>query len=185
MNLEFLYYQEKQILDGSDSEMKKLNPLINRFDEFMATSPIQETIKIIVLSYIEKYAQDKYFATCFYDLNSSLERPKKPDYLDKYDFYMPKEEMIRKDIEHLILRIFKDDYEKTNARYLKELELAFSENQNLNNTIEEALNGKEFSKKTTNETTIYTIEESPIAEIEVRPKKFIMRTNPDKWKAYY
>ena len=54
-----------------------------------------------------------------------------------------------------------------------------------NTAIEEVLEGKVYSKNETSESTIFTVEDSHISEIEVTPLKFVLRTNPDKWEAYY
>ncbi|XRE43157.1 hypothetical protein ACIVBQ_001361 [Tenacibaculum discolor] len=185
INLDFLYYQRTSVLDGVDPKEEEYKKVARVFKRKMKQCELSEVIELIILGYKEQYAQHKFYSICFYDVNSPLERPEKPEYLGKNDFYMPKEEMARKDIEHLILRIFEDDYQKTNTNYLKELELLFVEEQDFNIAIEEVLEGKVFSKKESSEAIIYEVEDSSIKEIEVTQKKFIMRTNPDKWKAYY
>ena len=186
INLDFLYYQRVAVLDGTDPKEEEYEDLADIFYEKMIQKELQEVVQFIIVAYKEKYAQHKFFSTCFYDVNSPLNRPEKPTYLKESDLYMAKAEMGRKDIEHSILRIFKDDYEKTNTRYLEELELVFTESQNnLNESIEEALGGKEFTKNESEESTIYTVEGSAISEIEINPTKFVLRTNKEKWKAYY
>lgn len=184
LNLDFLYYQEEQILDGKDPNMKTYNEQEEVFDNYMISKSILKVVQVIILSYKEKYAQYKFFSTCFYDLNSPLDRPEKPKHLGKYDFYMPKEEMSRKDIEHIILRKVRDE-KRHSVRYLKELELMFVEPQILGDAIEEALEGKEFSINESTENITYNIENSAISEIEVSPTKFVLRTNQDKWAVYY
>ncbi len=185
IKLDFLYYQEAQILDASDPNMEIYKPQEEKFDNFMVTKSILEIVELIITSYKDKYAQHKFFAGCFYDVSKPMIDTQYPDYLDEHDFYIPKEEMTREDIKHLILRIFKDDYNKTNARYLKELELVFLKPQNLNNTILKALESKEVSMQETNGVIIYTVADSAISEIEISSTRFLMRTNSDKWKAYY
>lgn len=186
INLDFLYYQRVAVLDGVDLKEQRMNELESLFDDFMKKRELSDVIKLMILGYKEKYAQHKFYAGCFYDVSTGFNRPEKPDYLNEYDYYMHNKNMSRKDIEHIILRVFKDDYEKTNTRYLEELELVFTESQNnLSEAIEEALEEKEFTKNESTESTIYTVEDSAISEIEINPTKFILRTNKEKWKAYY
>ncbi len=185
INLDFLYYQRVAVLDGVDPKEEKLKKTARVFKKNMKEYKLNEVIQLIIYSYKENYAQHKFFSACFYDVKTGLDRPQEPEGIGKYDQYMSKQNMARKDIEHSILRIFKDDYEKTNARFLKEMELLFVDNQELKDSVEEALEGKEFSKNEDGEITIYKVEDSPIAEIELSPKKFVLRTNSDKWKAYY
>jgi hypothetical protein len=186
INLDFLYYQRVAVLDGVDTKEEEYKKTVRVFKRKMKTCKLHEAIQFIILGYKENYAQHKFYSTCFYDVKSTIEDTEYPDYIGKYDFYMSKEEMVRKDIEHIILRVFKDDYKKTNTRYLEELELVFTESQNnLSEAIEEALEEKEFTKNESTESTIYTVEDSAISEIEINPTKFILRTNKEKWKAYY
>ncbi|PKH50016.1 hypothetical protein CXF68_04540 [Tenacibaculum sp. Bg11-29] len=173
------------VLDGVDPKEEQYKQIVSSFNKKMKECELNKAVQLIILGYKEKYAQYKFYGGCFYEIKTPIIDTEYPDYLGMNDFYMPKEEMKRKDIEHLILRIFKDDYEKTNTRYLQELELVFTESQDLNDTIEKTLKGKVFSKKESSESIIFTVEDSPISEIEITSKKFILRTNPDKWKAYY
>ncbi|WP_299119600.1 hypothetical protein [uncultured Tenacibaculum sp.] len=185
INLDFLYYQRKLILDGVDPKEEEYKSVARIFENEMKKCELSKAVQLIILGYKEKYAQHKFYGGCFYEVKTPMVDTEYPDYLGPNDFYMPKQEMSRRDIEHLILRIFKDDYEKTNTRYLQELELMFTEPQDLNDVIEKTLKDKEFSKKESYKSTFFIVEDSPISEIEVSSKKFIMRTNSDKWKAYY
>jgi hypothetical protein len=188
MNLEFLYYQRKLILDGSDPKQKELDHLELSFDDFMQTAPLSEVIKITIKAYKEQYAQHNFFAGCFYKIGSGWESPKYPDNLGlrSDDFYLHKDRMARTDIEYVILRIFKDDYAKTNARYLEELELVFSEPiYHLETAIRESLTDMEFTEETVMKDKIFTVNNSPIAAIKVSNKKFMLKINSEKWKAYY
>jgi hypothetical protein len=185
INLDFLYYQAMPVLGGIDPKEEKYDDIADVFYERMVSSQLSEAIQLIILGYKEKFAQYKFYATCFYDVNIPLEDSKYPEGLSKYDYFMPKTKMARNDIQHLILRIFKDDYKKTNARFLKEMELVFTSSQNLNNVIEDALEGKEVIITQVDDVVKYSVVDSAISEIEVSPLKFIMRINSDKWKAYY
>ncbi|CAA0205881.1 hypothetical protein ACE1MK_07770 [Tenacibaculum maritimum] len=185
INLEFLYYQRKLVLDGVDSQEIEYKKIARIFKNRMKVCELEEAIQLIILGYKEQYAQHKFYSTCFYEVKTPIIDTEYPENLRKHDFYMPKEEMSRDDIEHLILRIFEEDYTKTNTDYLKELELVFTDPQSLPLPIEEALEGKDFSKRESSDTIIYTVENSPIKEIEITSKKFVLRTNRDKWKAYY
>ncbi len=84
-----------------------------------------------------------------------------------------------------IIYLFKDDYEKTNAEYLTELELKFKNNQDLIQAVEDALVGLHFTKEATTDGVIFKVEDSPISEIELKHDTFYLRTNRDKWIAYY
>ncbi|PTX60641.1 hypothetical protein C8N46_106287 [Kordia periserrulae] len=188
MNLEFLYYQRKLILDGFDPKEFELGNLRITFNEFMQSASLSDVIKVIINAYKEQYAQHKFFAVCFYDEDTNWESPKYPDNLGlrTNDFYLQKNRMTRTDIEYLILRILKDDYTKTNARYLEELELVFAKPMyNLETTIRESLIGMEFTEESTMNVKIFTVNDSPIDEIKISNEKFILKINRDKWKAYY
>ncbi|MCK8482295.1 DUF4070 domain-containing protein [Psychroserpens algicola] len=185
LNLDFLYYQEQQILDGKDPNMETYEEQEDTFIDFVSTKPLSDVIKLFILSYKEKYAQHNFFAGCFYDIKTGMEQSTEPENIGEHDFFMSKEKMTRKDIEHIILRIFKDDYEKTNTRFLKELELVFTEPQDFNNAITNALAGKDFSINELEGRKLFIIENSAISEIEISPLKFVLRTNSEKWVAYY
>lgn len=185
INLDFLYYQRVAVLDGLDLKEEEYKKKARVFKNKMKDCKLSEAIQLIIYGYKEQYAQHKFYSICFYDVKTGLSRPEEPEGIRKKDFYMSKINMARKDIEHIILRIYEDDYKKTNTDYLKELELVFVEPQKLNKEIEEALEGKKFSKNVFTESTVYTIEDSPISEIEVGSEKFLLKTNPTKWKAYY
>ena len=145
INLDFLYYQRIAVLDGVDPQEEEYKKVARVFKNKMKTCKLDEAVQLIILGYKEKYAQQGFYSTCFYEVKIPIIDIEYPDYLGENDFYMPKEEMTRKDIEHLILRIYEDDYEKTNTDYLQELELAFTAPQDLNTAIEKVLEGKVVS----------------------------------------
>ena len=188
MNLDFLYYQRKLILEGNDPKEQELKPLVNTFYNYMATQSLSDIVKVIIASYKEQYSQHKFYISCFYDPTTSWETPKYPDHLglDNHDFYLSKDRMTRNDIEHILLRIFTDDHTKTNTNFLEELELIFTNPQNdLGNTIQESLVDKEFTVSESTNKKTFIVSNSAISEIELTDKKFIMRINTNKWKAYY
>lgn len=185
INLEFLYYQEKQGLDWTDPNMELYNEQEWEFDKQMKIMNLKDVIKIIIEGYNEKYPQHKFFKTCFYDTKTGIGNGTYPDHLGQYDYYQPSSKMARKDIKHLIMHIDKGIKGVGNARYMKELELEFFEPQNFDIVVKIALKDKDFSTSHTSNSTIYKVKDSAISEIEITPLKFKLRTNPQKWIAYY
>lgn len=185
INLEFLYYQEKQGLDWTDPNMKIYDEQEWEFKRKMKTTDLKDVIKIIIEGYKEKYPQHKFFARCFRNSKAGIGNVIYPDHLGQYDYYQPSSKMARKDIEHLIMHIDKGIKGVGNARYMKELELEFFEPQNFDIVVKIALKHKDFSTSHTSNSTIYKVKDSAISEIEITPLKFKLRTNPQKWIAYY
>lgn len=185
INLDFLYYQEKQGLDWTDPNMEIYDDQEWEFKRKMKTVHLKDVIKLIINGYKEKYPQHKFFAICFYDTKTGIDTPPYPSHLGKHDYYMPYNEMARKDIKHLIMHIDKGINGVGNARYMKELELEFFESQNFDIVIKDTLKGKDFSTSQTSNSTVYKVKDSAISEIEITPLKFKLTTNPQKWIAYY
>jgi hypothetical protein len=155
------------------------------FDEKMKTLNLKDVIKLIINGYKEKYPQHKFFAGCFYDTKTGIGNVTYPDHLGQYDYYQPSSKMGRKDIKHLIMHIDKGIKGVGNARYMKELELEFFEPQNFDAIVKNTLKGKDFSISHTSNSTIYKVKDSAISEVEISSLQFKLRTNPQKWIAYY
>lgn len=185
INLDFLYYQETQGLDWTDPNMEVYDEQEWEFDRKMKTIALKDVIKLIIEGYKEKYPQQKFFKTCFYDTKTGIGNGKYPAHLGQYDYYQPSKKMARKDIKHLIMHIDKGIKGIGNARYMKELELEFFEPQTFNTVVKKTLQGKDFSISYTSHSTVYKVKDSAISEIEITPLKFKLTTNPQKWIAYY
>jgi len=184
--LDFLYYQEQQILDGKDPKMDELRPHIFKFKEYMGAAPLENIIQLILHAHEEKYPQPKYWYTKLLVPNSSSIEVTYPSDLDEEsDLYLSPKEMTRDDLSHLILRQFDDV--ANNSFLLKELELAFEEPQDypaLVQTIEGSLEGLTFVKDETLEETVFTVEDSPIANVRITPNTFVLGINQDTWIRY-
>ncbi|NAS30950.1 hypothetical protein GTQ40_08220 [Flavobacteriaceae bacterium R38] len=186
-NLDFLYYQEKQILDATDPKMDELRPDIESFETYLKTTSILNIVALIVKSYSNNYPQEKYWYTKLLVENAYKINVEYPDNLDEEaDLYAITEEIERNDIKHLILRRF-DDF-KNNSYFLNSLELAFIEPQNLDKlseAIQRELGNISFSINNTNQQVIFSVDNSPISEIILKPDSFLLNINPNKRVRYF
>jgi hypothetical protein len=186
-DLAFLYYQEEGILDGVDPNMEQLYPHIDKFKKFIGSSSLSDLLQLICISYKEEYGQDKYWYSELLIKGAYKIAVIYPSDLDEEaDIYLPKEKMIRKDLNHLTLKMFNDV--KNNSYLLKEMEIVFKEPQDhlvLAQNIEEGLEGVSFTREDTLEEIAITVSDSPIASIAINATTFRMIINQDRWVRYF
>lgn len=184
--LEFLYYQERAILDGTDPKMKELEPHIEKFAHYITTVPIKELLKLMIIAYKDRFGQSNYWADyqikrnrLDYDYNFEY-----PEDLDEdKDLYMPTKVLERTDLQYIIVR--KKLATKYLNPFLDTFEIAYKGLQpDFSSTVQEALSGKAVTKTVNGDHTIFDLQESPIARITLSNDKFIMKINPDYWKFY-
>ncbi|WP_420571851.1 hypothetical protein [Kordia sp.] len=186
LDLKFFYYPVKQILDAKDEEYIALWPIMDDFEKYINTAPILEICRLIVISYKEQYAQQKYWYRKLLDGNAfgiDYEYPKELD--EESDRYAPKKVLKRNDFEYVLMRQF-DDAAK-NCYYLKEFEIKFSTSQNLvefQTAIESGLEGKAFTKSSTTDQISYIVSNSPISKVVISNTKFLMYIDSEKWVWY-
>ena len=186
LDLKFFYYPVKQILDAKDEEYIALWPIMDDFEKYINTSSIPEVCELIVISYKQQYAQQKYWYRKLLNGDSfgiDYEYPKELD--EEADLFAPKEVLERNDFEYVLMRQF-DDVEK-NCYYLKEFEIKFSTSQDLIQfqvAIENGLEGKTFTKSSIANEVSYVVTNSSISKIVISDTKFLMHINPEKWVWY-
>ena len=185
MNLEFLYYQQKGILDGRDPKMEKLKPSIDLYYEALNNSKIEDVIGLIIKPYREQYAQFKYLFMGLYKAGSHGLKVTYPSFVDlEKDYYLPVAKMNRTDISYVFFNNF-DDEDNTNALFLDELVLSFVDEENgIATAVETALSGLDFSKEAVDNGFLYKLTNTPILEISVAPQEFRMKLNPEHWEVY-
>ena len=185
MNLEFLYYQEKGILDGSDPKMIEFRPYIEEFKEYLSQEKLSDIIILIIDSYLDKYAQFKYFFSGLYKSGSYGLKISYPSYVDlEEDFYLSNEEMNRMDLSFAYFNNFYDE-DNTNGVFLDELVLSFvNKETGIETAVEEVIRGVNYLKVATDNGFLYKLRNTPILEISVASKEFRMKLNPEKWEVY-
>ena len=185
MNLEFLYYQQKGVLDGVDPKMIELRPYIDEFKEYLSKEKLGNIVELLISSYLDMYAQSKYFFRGFLDADTYTIKVDYPDFVDlEKDLYLPIELMHRNDISYIYFNNF-DDEDNTNALFLDELELSFVDKEHgIATAVETALSGLDFSKEAVDNGFLYKLTNTPILEISVAPQEFRMKLNPEHWEVY-
>ena len=185
--LDFLYYQEKAILDAKDPKMKEYLEDISRFQDFIKNESLINVVKIICRVYLNEYAQGKYIYRGFiidgaYKINLVY-----PDFVDQEsDLYVAENKLSREDINYVYFKRF-DDAEN-NSYFLKELEIGFASLQDLMGIakgVEEELGVTEFKRFNNSEGIEFIIKDSPIASIKIGSDKFNMIINQEKWIRYF
>lgn len=184
--LEFLYYKKQHVLDGKDAREDEMMNMHWKFRDEVNSRSLFFLLSTLIKSYIDTYPYHRYICTCLYNRDSPLheEIPSELE-IEGYDLYLSSKRMNRSDVEYMVSRIYKDDLGKTNARFLTELELKFKQSQEITQEVEQALAEKEFTKEIKDNGLVFKVEDSPISEIEITSDTFYLRTNPEKWIAYY
>ena len=182
--LDFLYYEKKFFFDKEDPKIEELEPHIEKFAHYIKTAPIKELLKLMIITYKDRFGQSNYWAVYQIKRNRLDYNYEYPEDLDKdKDAYLPAKVLERTDLQHIIVR------KKLATRYrnpfLDTFEIAYKEPQpDFSSTVQEALSGKAVTKTVNGDHTIFDVQESPIARITLSNDKFIMKINPDYWKFY-
>ncbi|OED44519.1 hypothetical protein AB832_01920 [Flavobacteriaceae bacterium (ex Bugula neritina AB1)] len=186
-NLDFLYYQEKAILDARDPKMKELDPHISKFTSFFKNEPLMDILKLISKMYKNMHPQEKYLYRGFLIEDAYKINLEYPDYVDEEsDLYIADKKLNRLDLKHVFLKRFDDA--ANNAYFLKEMELAFVSSQDhtaIADGIEEELKEVVYRRLDAVEEITFEVENSPIASIKISRDAFNMFINPDKWVRYF
>ena len=61
----------------------------------------------------------------------------------------------------------------------------FDEQKGVKEAVETELEGLIYSKRSEDGAKVYEVSNSPISEVWIYAKKFILKTNPDKWEGYF
>jgi len=102
------------------------------------------------------------------------------------DLWCTKEIMTIKDLEYLCMKMI-DDESRELYEIVDYMEIKFLNAKtisNLEEAVEKGLGDVSFTKNTLVNSVKYTIDDSPISEIEIFSDKFILHTNPDKWEVF-
>ncbi len=187
MKLDFLYYQQKYFLDGSDPMNETFWNDKIKFSEFLNSEKLSIIIRLLVMAYKEKYCNPLRWETSLSKMSIREERLEPPFAITENDLYMSGKQMYRDDIEYMITYMYEiEDDEKGDFDYLKKMEIVFNTPQpNIAPEIEAELEDVEYQKSVMDSTTIYSFSDSPILEIRLSSKAFVLIINPDKWEGRF
>jgi len=171
INLGFLWEERGgYILDAPDPFWEKWREDKVKFYEFMKTESIPKILELMALAYKDKFPRD-YWSSNF--LNEKIRQTDVDADEDGVKTY-GKEYMLRDDV---ISFADKEKIVQGEFEYSSEIRLEFRESHDLETPIERALEGKNFSKSVVGDNTIYTVEDSPISQLEITSGSFKLIVN--------
>lgn len=185
--LDFLYYQQKYFLDGSDPMNETFWNDKIKFAEFLNSEKLPKIIRLLVMAYKEKYCDPLIWEVDLSKKDVHEKRLEPPFAITESDLYMSGKQMYRDDIEYMITYMYEiEDDEKGDFDYLKKMEIVFNTPQpNIAPEIEAELEDVQYQKSVMDSTTIYSFSDSPILEICLSSKAFVLIINPDKWEGRF
>ncbi|CAM1361926.1 hypothetical protein [Tenacibaculum xiamenense] len=175
INLDFLYLKKGISIGVSDPFWKKWKKEKMKFYDFIEKEPLEKVISLTINVFKEKYPR-VYFS--FVDLNQE-----NVEYLKDENGYDVLEDrfIFRNDLKSFKTKdglISEDE-----SSILEGMEYEFKEPiSNIEEIIEEQLNGKEYEKNSQEGITTYELVDSPILRLTVSPSKFLMEINRAKWE---
>ncbi|MDC8006032.1 hypothetical protein POV27_18415 [Aureisphaera galaxeae] len=173
INLGFLWEERGgPILDAPDPFWEKWREDKVKFYSFMKTEPIHKIVELMVIAYKDKFPRD-YWSSNF--LNEKIRQTDVEEDENGFKIY-GKDYMLRHDV---ISFADKEKITDGEFEYSSEIKIEFIEGRDLTVPIEKVLEGKDFSKSTLGDTVVYTVEESPISQLEVTPRSFKIIVNED------
>lgn len=176
INLGFLWEKRIEIVvDAPDPFDEKWDTEYLKFSEFIKVSPIPKVIELMIIAYKDTYPRT-YWSGSFLNNKIFKSNPKRDsDRVIVFD----KSYMSRQDI---VSYSNKEKIAKGEFEYPAKIMLEFVSNYNLATPIERALNGKNYTKNTIENQTIYVVENSPIAQLEITDKSFKLIVNKEHYQ---
>lgn len=118
MKLDFLYYQQKKFLAGSDPINETFWNDEIKFAEFLNSEKLPKIIRLLIMAYKEKYCDPLIWEVDLSKKDVHEKRLEPPFAITESDLYMSGKQMYRDDIEYMITYMYEDD-EKGDFDYLK------------------------------------------------------------------
>ncbi len=176
LNLDFLWADKGgPILGKVDPFWEVWSPEREKYIEFIETESIPKLIELLVISFKDKFPRDYWNPSITIDGMEVLKRIRQEG-----DYKV----LEGSDLRNEDLKEFKWLWQKDakGFDYVHERAFKFEKEFDLFTVVETALAENTFTKTVGSLTTVYAIESSPLAEIEVGPKSFRMTINPANYK---
>ncbi|GAA3773742.1 hypothetical protein [Flavobacterium ginsengiterrae] len=190
--LDFLYFNleltEENYLNRRSLYYDAVDWDERHFEDYVETCSFEELIFLMIYIYIDKYPRDKFYRTISldsddYNLLSSINGNGRIISEDRSIYY----NFFRKEVIGMTTQFHNEEYSDDefmerywrSEYYMQNLFLEFNREIPLE-IIDEALEGKEYTKTEKNDLLVYEVDDSPIASLEITKNSIKLNINEDK-----
>lgn len=147
------------------------HPDILQYKKFIQEEGLDQIVRLLIISYKDHYQIEFWLTGLFLSDESIMHLDREGDYL-----ILDGQFLKRNDIAVHKCASRSDMHGRG---YFYERIFEFYETVDLSPVVEEALADQAFAKSAVGSKTLYTVEKSPIGEIEVGPRSFRLTINPE------
>lgn len=175
INIGFLWEDiNEKILDAPNPFDEKWRDEKIKYGKFNKTGSLEKVLQLLIIAYKDRSPRDMF------TLSKDIKSAGKAIYKDDKVIQL-KEHLARTDIER-----FTDTIKDQNGLdiYVERF-FEFVSTHDFTSMVEKTLQGKDFTKTSEGDKTIFKVNNSPIDSIELTPKSFKLKINEGVYKYLY